>query len=54
MAKKEEAYVLNEATGKYVLNPKFKAEEVVADAAPAAEAKPAKAVKPAKAAKAKK
>jgi hypothetical protein len=39
MAKKEEAYVLDEATGKYVLNPKFKAEEVAAPAKPAKAAK---------------
>ena len=45
MAKKEEAYVLDTVTGKYVLNPKFKAEKVVADATPAADAKPAKAAK---------
>lgn len=45
MAKKEEAYVLDEATGKFVLNPKYKAEEVVADAAPAKAPKAPKAKK---------
>lgn len=51
MAKKEEAYLLDEVTGKFVLNPKYKAEEVVTDAAPAADAKPAKAPKAPKAKK---
>lgn len=48
MANKVEAYILDEKTGKYVLNPNFKAEEA---AAPAAEEKKSKAGRPAKAKK---
>jgi len=45
MAKKEEAYLLDERTGKYVLNPNYKAEEVAAPAPAKAATKAVKATK---------